>query len=48
LAGQTPLTEWRRGDDMGFLPWIALGMIVKILTRVIAEKLVAVVVGIVG
>jgi hypothetical protein len=33
---------------MGFLPWIALGMIVKILAKVIAEKLVAVVAGIVG
>ena len=33
---------------MGILPWIALGVIVKVLARVIAEKLVAVVVGIVG
>jgi len=33
---------------MGILPWIALGVIVKIVARIIAEKLVAVVVGIVG
>jgi len=33
---------------MGFLPWIALGIIVKVLAKVIAEKLVAVVVGTVG
>jgi hypothetical protein len=33
---------------MGILPWIVLGVIVKILARVIAEKLVAVVVGLVG
>ena len=33
---------------MGILPWIALGVIVKILAEVIAEKLVALVVGFVG
>jgi hypothetical protein len=33
---------------MGILPWIALGVIVKILTEILAKKLVAVVVGFVG
>jgi hypothetical protein len=33
---------------MGILPWMALGVIVKILAEILAKKLVAAVVGIVG
>jgi hypothetical protein len=33
---------------LGILPWMALGVIVKLLAEILAKKLVAVVVGIVG